>query len=126
MVSYSFPFNEGFTRRLHHSPALKLHLNHRLHLQGLKPLNELTQHFVRAVASYQQRHPSQPIIPEIGFFSRPIATVVLVLFATLLGWEGWRACQAIASKDALGRFFFLGLLFLIYILVWRRHRKQPV
>ena len=59
MASYSFPFNEGFTVRANHGPALNLHLNHRLHPQGLELLGELTQYFVRVVASYQQRHPSQ-------------------------------------------------------------------
>ena len=105
--------------------ALNLNLNHRLHPQGLKPLGELTQYFIRAVVSYQQRHPSQPLIPEIGFFSRPIATVLLVLFAALLGWEGWRAFQISASEGTWVRFFFLGLLFSIYALVWRKHRKRP-
>ena len=125
MASYSFPFNEGFTIRPHHGPSLNLRLNHRLHPQGLKPLGELTQHFLRAVASYQQRHPSQPLIPEIGFFSRPIAIVFLVLFAALLGWEGWRVFQTSASEGTWVRFFFLGLLFSIYALVWRQHRKRP-
>ena len=124
MASYNFPFNEGFTIRLRHGSVLNLHLNHRLQPRGMKPSGELKQHFVRAVASYQQRHPSQPLILEIGFFSRPIATVVLVLFAAMLGWEGWQAFQAFASEGAWGRFLFLGLLFSIYALVWRNHRKQ--
>ena len=125
MASYSFPFNEGFTIRPHHGPALYLHLNHRLHPQGLKPLGELTQNFVRAVAGYQHRNPNQPFIPEIGFFSRPLATGVLVLFAALLGWEGWRTFHAVASKGEWGRLLLLGLLFSVYALAWRNHRKQP-
>ena len=125
MASYSFPFNEGFTIRPYHGPSLNLHLNHRLHPQGLKPLGEFTQNFVRAVAGYQKRNPNQPLIPEIGFFSRPIATGILVLFAALLGWEGWRTFQAVASKGEWGRLLFLGLLFSVYALAWRNHRKQP-
>ena len=124
MASYSFPFNAGFTIRPQRDPAFHLHLNYRLHPQGLKPLGELTQYFVRAVASYQQRHPSQPIIPEVGFFSRPIATVLLIPFAALLGWEGWLTFQTFTSEGTLGRFFFLGLLFAIYALVWWHNRKQ--
>ena len=125
MASYRFPFNGGFAIRPHHGPALNLHLNHRLHPQGLKPLAEFTQHFVRAVASYQQRHPSQPHIPETGFFSRPIATIGLVLFAASLGWQGWQVCQTFASEGKWARFLFTGLLFIVYTLAWRRHRKQP-
>ncbi|WP_210521720.1 hypothetical protein [Hymenobacter terricola] len=71
--------------------ALNLHLNYKLHPQGLRPLLEFQQHFQRAVADYQQGQqgqqgrPCQPLILELGFFSRPIATVVLGLFAILVG-----------------------------------------
>jgi hypothetical protein len=123
MASYSLGFS-NFTIRTQAGPTLNMHLNSRLHPEGLSPMMEFEQCFHRAVASYQRRNPQQPPIQELGFFSRPMSTVILTLLAALAGWEGWRTFRASNSEGAWGKFLFIGLLFAIYALVWHHHRKQ--
>jgi hypothetical protein len=125
MASYSFAYNEDCTVRPHHGPALHLHLNHKLHPQGLGPLLAFQQQFQRAVASHQLRHPEQLPIRELGFLLRPVGTVLLVLFGAFVSWLGWRAWQQpMGSESTWGGFLLLALLFAIYALAWAHERRK--
>lgn len=124
MASYSVLRNEGLTVRPRQGDALKLHLNYKLHPQGLLPLLQFQQGFRAAVADYQRRNPTQPLIQELGFFRRPVATVVLGLSAALVGWLGWRALRPFASEGAWGGFLLTSLLFAVYALLWWHYRSQ--
>lgn len=125
MVSYSVLRNEGLVVRPRQAPALDLHLNHKLQPQGLLPLLQFQQGFRGAVADYQQRHPGQGRIRELGFFARPLAAAVLGLFGVLVGWLGWRAVQPLATEGSWGGFLFVGLMFTVYALTWWHQRQQP-
>lgn len=124
MASYSTGINFDFTICPREGKRLKLHLNHKLHPQGLGPMLDMQQHFNWAVADYQRQHPDQPPIPNLGFFDRRGAVVLLVLFAGSIVWLGWRAFQPFASEGVWGGFLFGGLLFTIYALVWQHHRSK--
>lgn len=124
MASYSFAFGEDFTIRPQQGPALNLHLNHKLHPQGLEPLMEFDQYFQWAVADYQRRHPEQPPILRLGFFNHPLATVLLALFAYLLGWLGWRLTKPAASEGEWGAFLLALLGVTLYALLWHHHRVR--
>ena len=123
LASFSVLRNEGLTVRPRQGPALRLHLNYKLHPEGLLPLLQLQEGFRRAVAGYRQRHPGLPPIRELGFLARPGGTVGLVVLAAFVGWLGWRACRPLATEGAWGGFLLLGLLFGAYALAWGQARR---
>lgn len=122
MASYST--DDDFIVRPHVGDRLVLHHNFKMHPQGMEAKWAFRQHFQWAVADYQQRHPDQPPIRNLGFFSRPAATFWLAVFAAFVSWLGWRAWQPFAGEGAWGGFLLAGLLFVIYALTWLHYRKQ--
>ncbi|MBF9140997.1 hypothetical protein [Hymenobacter properus] len=124
MVSYSTYFNSGLTIRPRRGRTLCLHLNSRLHPQGMGKMWALINAFESIVAAYQRQHPQQPQIANLGFLERPAGAFWLVVFATFVGWLGWRAGQPLASEGTWGGFLFASLLLTIYALAWRHARMQ--
>jgi hypothetical protein len=125
MTSYSTGVNYDFTIRPRAGKYLQLHLNTKLHPQGLGPLLDMQQHFNWAVVDYQRQYPSQPVIPDLGFFGRWAAVFWLCFLAFLMVWLGWRAFQPLADEGIWGGFLLSILGFALYTLLWWHHRTEP-
>ncbi len=123
--SYYFDLNNDFNVRPRHGAKLVLHLNAKIHPQGLAPLHAMGRHFEAAVAQYQQLPTSQPI-RRLSFFSRAVATFWLVVFAGLVAWLGYRTKWPAASEGDWGVFILLGLSFAVYALQWYHARRETL
>ena len=125
MASYHFDLNNDVHVQPRHGPALVLHLNPKIHPQGLGPLWELRQHLAWAVADYQRRQPAAQPIRRRGFFVRPAGTRGLLLGGVLLAWQAWQIRHLpTASEGQWGMLVLTGLLWTGYALTWRHHRQE--
>lgn len=125
MSSYHFDLNNDVHVQPSHGPALVIHLNPKIHPQGLGPLWNFRQHLDWAVADYQRRQPATQLISKRGFFVRPVATRWLLLGGALLAWQvGHIAYLPTASEGQWGMLVLTGLLWTGYALTWRHHRQE--